>query len=124
MQSIGVIRRDLEGETSYGLGRIFLPAFLYHGSFDFVLMFLGAIEKIHWIEGMPDDAYEQEEYKQDQLEESGRVSEDMSSFFIAFTIFLGGVVYYVIQARAQRKRLMDLDFSTQQGSLGLTNRLV
>jgi RsiW-degrading membrane proteinase PrsW (M82 family) len=38
IQSIGVCRRDLEGDKSYGLGRIILPAFLLHGSFDFVLM--------------------------------------------------------------------------------------
>ena len=38
IQSIGVCRRDLEGDKRYGLGRIILPAFVLHGSFDFVLM--------------------------------------------------------------------------------------
>ena len=38
LQSVGVCRRDLEGDRSHRLGRIILPALLLHGSFDFFLM--------------------------------------------------------------------------------------
>lgn len=124
IQSIGVIRRDLEGETSYGLGRIFLPAFLYHGSYDFVLMFLGALQQIHWFEKLSDDDYVQREYKDEHQEENDSLRDSMFSLFIALTIFVAGIVYYVIQARAQHKRLLDLDLNRQQRSLFLANRLV
>ena len=55
MQSVGVIRRDIEGDASYGLGRILLPAFLYHGSFDFLLMFLTGLNSLHSFETANDD---------------------------------------------------------------------
>ena len=54
IQSIGVICRDLEGDTSYGLGRIFFHAFLYHGSFDFALMILSDLSSFYSFEEMTD----------------------------------------------------------------------
>lgn len=38
IQSIGVCRRDLEGDASHQLGRIVFPAWMLHGCFDFFLM--------------------------------------------------------------------------------------
>eukprot|EP00588_Corethron_pennatum_P027664 CAMPEP_0194325000 /NCGR_PEP_ID=MMETSP0171-20130528/28978_1 /TAXON_ID=218684 /ORGANISM="Corethron pennatum, Strain L29A3" /LENGTH=613 /DNA_ID=CAMNT_0039084007 /DNA_START=57 /DNA_END=1895 /DNA_ORIENTATION=+ len=38
IQSVGVCRRDLEGDRSHQLGRIVLPALLLHGFYDFFLM--------------------------------------------------------------------------------------
>jgi len=106
IQSIGVIRRDIEGDMSYGIGRIIFPAFLYHGSFDFVLMFMTALDEIHLFEKISGNESQQEEQKLDYLEQS---ENGIDSFYIAYTIFVLGIVYYVIQARAQRKRLIVLD---------------
>eukprot|EP00536_Pseudo-nitzschia_multiseries_P012076 jgi/Psemu1/308748/fgenesh1_kg.441_\ len=46
LQSIGVCRRDLEKDSSYGIGWIIFPAWLLHGSFDASLMAFSAIKKI------------------------------------------------------------------------------
>ena len=46
LQSIGVCRRDLEGDAKVGLGRILFPAILLHGSFDFVLMVMALIQSV------------------------------------------------------------------------------
>merc|ERR1712232_115374 len=57
IQSIGVCKRDLEGDRKIGLGRIIFPAILIHGSFDFVLMvaaYFLQVEKSK--EGSDDDA--------------------------------------------------------------------
>lgn len=56
IQSIGVCKRDLEGDGRYGLGRIISPAVLLHGTFDLVLMlaaYFAQAEKIR--EGNDDD---------------------------------------------------------------------
>jgi len=114
IQSIGVIRRDIEGDRSYGIGRIFFPAFLYHGSFDFVLMFTTALDEIHLFEKLSGNESAQEEQELEYLEES---THGFGSFYFACTIFVLGIVYYVIQARAQRKRLMDLNKKIALSSL-------
>jgi len=46
LQSIGVCRRDLEKDSSVGIGRILWPAWLLHGTFDASLMAFTAIKKV------------------------------------------------------------------------------
>ena len=46
IQSIGVCKRDLEGQPGVGLGRIIAPAILLHGSFDFVLKVAAYLEQV------------------------------------------------------------------------------
>ena len=91
IQSIGVIRRDLEGDNSYGVGRIFFPAFLYHGSFDFTLMFLSALNKLQ------------------VFEESSSWNTPSLQMFLGWTIFVLGICYYLKEAEAQHFRLVNLD---------------
>jgi magnesium-transporting ATPase (P-type) len=44
IQSIGVVKRDLEGmQQHYSIGKILLPAILLHGTFDFSLMLISVI---------------------------------------------------------------------------------
>ena len=64
IQSIGVCRRDLEGEKSHQLGKIILPAWMLHGCFDFFLMLspvLMAMNHSDDIISDDDDAINQEE---------------------------------------------------------------
>jgi len=112
IQSIGVIRRDLEGDTSYGLGRILFPAFLYHGSFDFTLMLLNNLQSLHTFEETADDDTVQQQNEDTVQQDTG--DNDMLSLLLSSTILVLGIVYYVAQARAQRKRLTDLDLSAQK----------
>ena len=64
IQSIGVCRRDLEGDASHQLGKIIFPAWLLHGCFDFFLMLspvLMAMNHSDDIISDDDDAINQEE---------------------------------------------------------------
>ena len=64
IQSIGVCRRDLEGDTSHQLGKIIFPAWMLHGCFDFFLMLspvLMAMNHSDDIISDDDDAINQEE---------------------------------------------------------------
>ena len=46
IQSIRVCERDLEGSRSMKLGRIILPAVLFHGTFDFFIVFISFIGRL------------------------------------------------------------------------------
>lgn len=120
IQSIGVIRRDLEGDTSVGLGRIILPAVLLHGSFDFVLMFLSSLDSIHWYEHMPDDTEEAKEYEQELQDEQSNVWKgalnDWPSLLIGLIFVALGIVYFIVQTRAQRKRIAEMELGRRQGA--------
>ena len=64
IQSIGVCRRDLEGDASHQLGKIIFPAWMLHGCFDFFLMLspvLMAMNHSDDIISDDDDAINQEE---------------------------------------------------------------
>lgn len=99
IQSIGVCQRDLEGRPEVGIGRIIFPALLLHGSFDFALM-LSA-----FIVGLGND--NDNENTSDQKATISR--EDVPALVVSFVIMMLGIVYYVLMARAQRKRLVGLD---------------
>jgi len=46
IQSIGVCQRDLEASRTTKLGRIILPAVCFHGTFDFLIVFISFISKL------------------------------------------------------------------------------
>jgi RsiW-degrading membrane proteinase PrsW (M82 family) len=46
IQSIGVCERELEGSRSMKLGRIILPAVLFHGAFDFFIIFISFMGRL------------------------------------------------------------------------------
>jgi len=41
IQSIGVVRRDIQNDSRFELGQILFPAVLLHGTFDWIVMFVG-----------------------------------------------------------------------------------
>lgn len=90
IQSIGVVRRDVENDSKCRLGvGILLPAILLHGSFDWVL-FVGDI-----------------------------IGAEIASLLLAVFIFCAGVAYYFFEAKIQRDRLggRDLQVNIDQSSL-------
>jgi len=107
IQSIGVCKRDLEGDKKYGLGRIILPAILLHGSFDFVLMVVAYFMQVNTIqEGTGDDATATPDNEDGATED---ISEQLPSMFIVFAFVIVGYTYYVVQSRAQNRRLIAMD---------------
>jgi len=106
IQSIGVCKRDLEGQRGVGIGRILSPAILLHGSFDFVLMvssYLQQVEKIR--EGNDDDSDMPKE------DDAVMTADDIPTLVFSFGMVLVGCIYYVWQTRAQTKRLIAMDRS-------------
>jgi hypothetical protein len=106
IQSIGVCKRDLEGQRGVGIGRIISPAILLHGSFDFVLMvaaYLQQVEKIK--EGNDDDSDIPKEDDSDAV----MSEEDIPTLVFSFGMVLVGYIYYVWQSRAQTKRFIAMD---------------
>jgi len=110
IQSIGVCRRDLEGDKRYGLGLIILPAILLHGSFDFVLMVAAYFMQVNTIkEGTGDDATAAPENEDGATED---ILEQLPSILVVFGLVIVGYTYYVVQSRAQTRRLIAMDYAS------------
>lgn len=113
LQSIGVCRRDLEGDTKVGLGRILIPAVLLHGSFDFVLMVMALIQSVESTTPSSvdddDDTGITDDDHSASSSNSSLVQDQLPSLIGSVTIVIVGLVYYVWQAEAQRIRLHELD---------------
>ena len=106
IQSIGVCRRDLEGQRGVGIGRIISPAILLHGSFDFVLMVAAYLQQVQKIkEGNDDDSDIPKEDDSDAV----MSEEDIPTLVFSFGMVLVGYIYYVWQSRAQTKRFIAID---------------
>lgn len=115
IQSIGVCRRDIEKDHSMGFGRILFPALVLHGSFDFALMFLELLmrQSINSdadgdADGSNSDAAGTSVDDPTVGDEEGLVQQ-LSGLISSVSIVLIGIIYYVIRALAQRRRLVELD---------------
>ena len=106
IQSIGVCRRDLEGERRLRLGNIILPSVIMHGSFDFVLMLVSFLITVH------DDG-------------SGAgwfgTTTEVMGFLSAICIILMGGVYFLTESLKQKRRLAEMQLNKDAG---VTGRLV
>lgn len=112
IQSIGVCKRDLEGQRGVGLGRIITPAILLHGSFDFVLMVAAYLQQVRNIkEGNDDDSDIPKEDDSDAV----MTAEDIPTLVFSFGMVAVGYIYYVWQSRAQTKRLIAMDRTSAVG---------
>ncbi|KAL9183556.1 hypothetical protein ACHAXT_004412 [Thalassiosira profunda] len=113
IQSIGVCKRDLEGDKRFGLGRIIFPAILLHGSFDFVLMVAAFLQqRKDIIEGKDDESGQ----KSDDSEDSADLSEQLPALIIGLIFVITGYAYYVKQSRAQNRRLIAMDDAARDQS--------
>jgi PrsW family intramembrane metalloprotease len=96
IQSIGVVKRDLENSRNGSrLGRgILLPAALFHGSYDFFILWIDFLVK----------------RKGNYTDDDEKIAmAEACSFITSLAIMAGAVIYYVILARQQRDRLHALD---------------
>eukprot|EP00544_Gedaniella_sp_CCMP2646_P012622 CAMPEP_0202485104 /NCGR_PEP_ID=MMETSP1361-20130828/4020_1 /ASSEMBLY_ACC=CAM_ASM_000849 /TAXON_ID=210615 /ORGANISM="Staurosira complex sp., Strain CCMP2646" /LENGTH=401 /DNA_ID=CAMNT_0049113917 /DNA_START=433 /DNA_END=1638 /DNA_ORIENTATION=- len=113
LQSIGVCRRDLEGDCKVGLGRILFPAIMLHGSFDFLLMVMALIQSVEDEGGGGNVSSDDDNIVDDDLakQESSHagVQDEMPLLMASVVIVIIGLIYYVWQADAQRIRLHELD---------------
>jgi hypothetical protein len=106
IQSVGVCRRDLENDSTTQVGRILLPAWLLHGTFDFSLMAYSLIAKIL---SAPESDGGTSPTRTGNMPE-----EPVSSLFVVYCVMiipLVAVIYYFKTAWDQRDRLEALEKS-------------
>jgi len=99
IQSIGVCSRDLEKNPKMNLNMILLVAVMFHGGYDFFLMWIDFIVSLDGNYVIADD---------DAVVASDSVS-DLYSIFVSFVILIAGVWYYFRESRKQRERLAAMD---------------
>jgi PrsW family intramembrane metalloprotease len=121
LQSIGVVRRDLERDASVGVGRIILPAWILHGSFDFSLMAFSLVSQIiskskattdkGGTSVLFDSIFSTILSSVSVGEGTATEETEASSFVISFVFIIPviGAFYYFHEAWAQRERLEALD---------------
>ena len=101
LQSIGVCEATLEKNAKLRLGRIILPAVLFHGFYDFFLMW------IDFLGTRQDDNASNDDANDESLEPSG--ASDVASLLISMLVIAIGCCYYYRQSRRQRDRLAAKD---------------
>jgi RsiW-degrading membrane proteinase PrsW (M82 family) len=110
IQSIGVCRRDLEGDKSIGLGRIIFPAVLLHGTYDFVLMLIALLIGIRHVDDIftNDDAFNPEtQMPKIELTPADKILQFIGLAF-GFVMVLVGFAYYVQQSCSQKARMAEM----------------
>ena len=96
IQSIGVVRKTIERETSLGMGRIVFPAIIFHGSFDFALMLMAYMVHTN-------------EEKNENEDKAKQLALLAITFSFSIFVIISGLVYYFRTAREQRRRLQRMD---------------
>ena len=96
LQSIQVCKRDLENEK-VRIGRIVLPGIIFHGFYDFMLVWIDYVgnRKGNYVD--EDDSFGTES-------RSRKISKVMSGL-----VLIAGLLYYFFASRQQRVRLGNLD---------------
>jgi hypothetical protein len=92
IQSVYVCRRDLEKDSTIGLGRIVLPSVVFHGTYDFALYAITS-------------SWQKDQNYFYQVENTTGVA--IVSFCVSLFIVLAGGLYYMRISRAQYARLRD-----------------
>mmetsp|Transcript_2015 Transcript_2015/g.3152 ORF Transcript_2015/g.3152 Transcript_2015/m.3152 type:complete len:736 (-) Transcript_2015:1126-3333(-) len=117
IQSIGVVRRDLEGDKKFQLGRIILPAILLHGFYDFVAIFWGIFEYAET--DLDPDASSSYQPPEDGASPPLEVGELLKTLALCCPVVGAGVLYYYLASEKQRRRLAALDHVQGNGSMAL-----
>jgi hypothetical protein len=110
LQSIGVCKRDLENNPKTRLGRIIAPAVLFHGLYDFSVMWLYYI-------GNRQGNYVDED---DGISFTTEEGVEKISGIVSTLILVFGWCYYIRESRKQRQRLAELDGETAIEESSLT----
>jgi len=103
IQSIGVVKRDIENMNRFQLGRIVRPAVLLHGSFDFILVLADFLSGLS-----PNNA---------DAAQSANEWYGFASLVMSFICMVLGILYYWKEAKAQKSRLLALDYGTATSAL-------
>ena len=98
MQSLRVCERDLERNKGISLGRIITPSVIFHGGYDFCLM---------WIQFMATKDGQYVDANDDALESKDKST--IWSVVIALVFVIGGTRYFFRQSKGQKERLQSLD---------------
>jgi PrsW family intramembrane metalloprotease len=108
LQSIWVCERDLEKKTGTSLGRIIFPGILFHGLYDFLLMWFD----FYYSRQANDDL-------DDDQAIAGADDSDWLSFVLSFGLLIIAMVYFFWASAMQRRRFrsMDRDFASGQAIL-------
>jgi RsiW-degrading membrane proteinase PrsW (M82 family) len=106
IQSIGVVRRDIEHFSAWQLGTILFPSIILHGAFDFVLMLLEFLEKAN-----NPDSSSTENQKIDEWDDT-----DTLPLTISISMVIVGLIYYFCESFSQKKRLKDIDLAESMGN--------
>lgn len=122
IQSIGVCRRELEGEKKWTIGKCLLPAILLHGLFDFVI-FVTTFEYKLW--GSSSNAQDDQNNQINVLSDDAAWMNENGSFDflfiflnlgVPFLIAAAGFGYYWRESKLQTARLKAIDSTQSNGS--------
>ena len=117
LQSIGVCRRELEKDNSFGIGRTLKPAIILHGFYDFVVMTIPILTLLSHFEEMRDFIIESSERGPDfatndpNNHELFAVIHDANLYTMisgVIIVFLG-FAYFLVHSSLQKDRLKSLD---------------
>ena len=111
IQSIGVCRRELEGDKAVTgrLGRIILPAVVFHGGYDFFILWIDFLATRHGTYANKDDDGSSSASDDDNLI-AVAVSFAVSVLSICLALY-----YLWIEGTQQRERLADMDHRIATG---------
>jgi RsiW-degrading membrane proteinase PrsW (M82 family) len=98
IQSVRVCQRDLEKDERMRLGRIILPSVIFHGTYDFLLMWIDFMYELNGNYIMDDD---------EAFSDEGNA--DLVSVLVALFVIFCGCCFYIRNSRQQRERLRALD---------------
>jgi len=112
IQSIGVVRRDLEKDKSIGIGKIIFPAWMLHGCFDFALMGYSAIHKVMMKHQKP--SYHPT--VRDDVPETANTGTGIPYLVYVMIIPFLAMVYFLHQSALQRERLAKMDRENQMAA--------
>ncbi|GKY99722.1 hypothetical protein MPSEU_000926200 [Mayamaea pseudoterrestris] len=102
LQSIGVCKRELEGVRNMKLGRIILPAVIFHGGYDFFILWIDFLARRHGTYANNDDG---SDYASD---DTSIIAVALSFVISLLSLFLA--LYYIwSEGGRQRQRLADMD---------------
>jgi hypothetical protein len=110
LQSIGVCKRDVENDHRIRLGKIVLPGVLFHGLYDFSVIWITYL-------GNRQGSYVNED---DRVSFSTAEGAEKMSTIVSTAILFGGLCYYFRESRKQRQRLASLDGESTSMESSLT----
>lgn len=114
LQSIGVVKRDIEHDRRYQVGQIVFPGWILHGAFDFALMAYSQISIILHPDDDDDDTTNSTNTGMAPRSDNGEETEEelqSSAFMVSMVMLIPliGILCYFKMAWAQRERLEVLD---------------